>query len=253
METNSYIQNLNNKYDNLIYNKQNPDLDVPAVCLICDRFVETSHITYSSISFLRSKYELLCPITEIGNIPDSLLNYYTFSNTYLSTLFHQERSTWFKKIIISPRCVYVIRKPRNRSGFITCSTCYNTIRNKHKVPFFSIVNNFYFGNAPDCLTALTDVELAFLSPVQTYGYCFTYTGGTNKKLKGSATFVKIAQSSVAQSVLQLDHIGLTNNIVIVLQGNMTPAQIEKASKRGTIDTCKIRTAFNFITVNNNML
>jgi hypothetical protein len=46
---------------------------------------------------------------------------------------------------------------------------------KKMMPRFAIANNFAFGSPPECLLEFTEVELAMLTPVKTYGYCFSYT------------------------------------------------------------------------------
>lgn len=39
--------------------------------------------------------------------------------------------------------------------------------------------------------------MAFLTPMKTHGFCFSYNGGFQKELKGSLAYNKIAHESVA--------------------------------------------------------
>jgi hypothetical protein len=61
------------------------------------------------------------------------------------------------------------------------------------------------------------LELALLTPVKTHGYCFSYTGGAQKQLKGSLSYYKVrSMQSIARAALHFDVLGLTNNIVVLL-------------------------------------
>ena len=65
-----------------------------------------------------------------------------------------------------------------KEGFCVCSERKMTIH-KEMMPRSAIANNYYFGTLPQCLVKLTEVELAMLTLVKTYGYCFSFTGGCN--------------------------------------------------------------------------
>ena len=78
---------------------------------------------------------------------------------------------------------------------------------------------------------LTDVELAMLSITKTFGYCFCYTGGAQKQLKGSLTYYKVDIENIAKSLCQLSILGLTDNIVILIHGKMTKEQKERAKQK----------------------
>ena len=77
-----------------------------------------------------------------------------------------------------------------------CQSCNYTYC-KGKLPQFSIANNFFFGTPPECLTSLTDIELAMITPVKTFGYCFSYTGGIQKQLRRSLSYYKVKIESIA--------------------------------------------------------
>jgi hypothetical protein len=109
------------------------------------------------------------------------------------------------------------------------------------------VNRNFVGHAPECLTSLLEVELAFISPVKGYGYCFSWVGGAQKRLGGNLTFMQVTEHKVLQAVSQLQGMGLTNHIVILLNGKMTETQIQSASK--TIRVSKILTAVQWLCLN----
>ena len=81
-------------------------------------------------------------------------------------------------LILSPRSTYIKKNNRNK-GFVICQQC-KFCYCKGELPQFSIANIFFFGTPPECLTRLTQVELAMITPVKTFGYCFSYTGGIQK-------------------------------------------------------------------------
>jgi hypothetical protein len=87
------------------------------------------------------------------------------------------------------------------------------------MPTYAIANNYFFGVVPQCLLDLTtEIEHVMLTPVKTYGYCFSYTGGIQKQLKGILSYYKVNFESIAQTVSHFDVLGLTDNIVVVLYG-----------------------------------
>ena len=79
-------------------------------------------------------------------------------------------------MVLSPRALYLtLTDKRKAEGYSICHSCkYHLSRDE--VPPFTIANNNMVGVAPECLTTLTEVELAFITPVCSYGYVFTFTG-----------------------------------------------------------------------------
>ena len=99
-----------------------------------------------------------------------------------------EDLTWLKELALSPRGIIGRKKEDKRSpwGVSCCMNCKNAIVKGH-TPLYAIVNQNFVGHAPQVLQDLTPVELALISPVKGYGYCFSYVGGTNMNLKGTMT------------------------------------------------------------------
>ena len=102
------------------------------------------------------------------------------------------------------------------------------------MPKFAIANNYCFGTPPACLTELTEVELAMLTPIKTYGYCFSYTGGIKKQLSGSLSYYKVRMSSIASTVAQFDVLGINKDIVVILHGKLTAEQKRKAQVKNKV-------------------
>ena len=80
------------------------------------------------------------------------------------------------------------------------------------MPRFAIANDYWFGKTPDCLRALSRLELALLSPIKSYGYIFMYTGGA--QLMGSLSYFKVEHESIARSLTHMEALGLNNDIVV---------------------------------------
>lgn len=118
------------------------------------------------------------------------------------------------------------------------------------MPKFAVANNYSFGTPPQCLLDLNDIELAMLTPVKTYGYCFSYTGGVQKQLKGSLSYYKVKTESVVRSVAHFDALGLTDNVVVLLYGVMTPEQKRKAQNKNKIRTRRVLVALQWLLLNN---
>jgi hypothetical protein len=63
-----------------------------------------------------------------------------------------------------------------------------------------------------------------LTPVKTYGYCFCYTNGVQKELKGTLSYYKVSIDGIAHAVTHFDVLSLHNNAVVMRYGQMTPTQ-----------------------------
>ena len=87
------------------------------------------------------------------------------------------------------------------------------------------------GTPPECLTSFKDIELVMITPVKTCGYCFNYTGGIQKQLKGSLSYYKVKFESIVRSALHFEALGLTNTVVVLLYGRFTQEQYNKAKKK----------------------
>lgn len=111
-----------------------------------------------------------------------------------------------------------------------CKKCKNSL-NRKESPKHYIGNNYTFGTTPECLLCLTEIELAFINPIRTYGYCFSYSGGIQKQIKGGLSYYKIGISNVVTSVAQFEGYGLSNNILILIYGHITEEQRKIIKKK----------------------
>lgn len=216
------------------------------VCLICDRFISSNDICYITPDELQTNMHLFLP-TSPGIYNDNLKKQYTISRTrYLSIAGFEV----LKSCILSPRARYIKhRDRRKKSGFTTCTECSTHVA-RGTMPMFCTANNYAFGSTPTCLSELTQVELAMISPVKTFGYCFTYTGGKQKQLKGTLSYYKISTATIVRTGANLQRLGLNNHIIVLLYGKMTPVQKELAKKKYSINTGKIISAIKWLLVNN---
>ena len=158
----------------------------------------------------------------------------------------EDKENVLKGLLLSPRSTYIShRDKRRKEGITTCDSCKNSLLNS-RMPKFAIANGFYCGSPPSCLLELTDTELVFLTPAKAYGYCFVYTGGFQKQLKGNLCFYKREVHSIARAACHFDVLGLTDNIVILLNGKMTTDQKVKAKNKSKIRTSKILAAMKWL-------
>ena len=90
-----------------------------------------------------------------------------------------------------------------------------------------------------------------ITPVRTFGYCFSYTGGIQKQLKGSLSYYKVQFESIVRSALHFEALGLTNTVVVLLYGRFTQEQYNKAKKKNKIRPDCILEALKWLMTNNN--
>jgi hypothetical protein len=77
-----------------------------------------------------------------------------------------------------------------------------------------------------------------ITPVKTFGFCFSYTGGAQKQLKGSLSFFKLGNEAEAFE--------LKTYIIVLLYGNMTRNQQQKAKQRAEFRSNKVITAAKWL-------
>ena len=238
---------VNASYDRLF--RRSPDGTLsPYVCSICDEFLMCeSDIRVIQIPRMKKLKPLLSwsSLDPADRIPD-VEAHYKFTDTSGGT----EDQDWLKGMALSPRgCLY--KKSRNhKAGFTCCPTCEDSLMaRKPHVPYFAIINKNYVGCAPKCLTDLNEVELAFLSPCSTHGYCFTHTGGTQMQLKGTLSFMRIQERRITEATAALDNLGLTNHVVVLCHGKMTEAQQKRVADRTKVNTGKLIEAAKWLCAN----
>jgi hypothetical protein len=202
------------------------------VCTFCDEYLLSLHdrnfFPIHLVELNRDLFEWTTYITDPSELQalEPLIAAYTFHDIDNRI----EPKTWLQGLCLSPRGIIGRFTEKSRFGFSCCGKCKGWLQQK-KLPFYSIVNSNYVGHAPDCLTSLSEVELAFISPVKGYGYCFSWVGGSQKCLKGNLTFMRVEERSIVNAAAQLQGMGLTNHIVILLNGKMTRGQKTRANQK----------------------
>lgn len=218
----------------------------PIVCSICDRFVMAAECTWIRPgTLLDSIGDHLRP--QVGT-PDGIRDSYVITDAEENDDEDPELQR-LQELILSPRAFYSAER-----GLACCIACKNSIDVQH-MPRFAINNCYFFGTPPDCLTSLTEVELAFITPVKTHGYCFSFTGGLQKQLKGSLSYFKVDMSSIARATVIFDVLGfndpgLNRNVCVILHGKFTLRQHQKAKIKSTVRPDKILEAVRWLSINN---
>ena len=223
---------------------------VPYVCLVCDEFLKPKTMKILRVSQLRLCANILQPGIRNDIDPHGpLATSYTYFGDCGDSVEDDDRE-WIEEMLLSSRGSYIYRTDgRQAEGFAVCASCKYGL-DRVQMPKFAIANNYCFGSPPACLTELTEVELALLTPVKTYGYCFTYTGGVKKQLKGSLSYYKVNISSIARTVAQFDVLGLNKDIVLILHGKLTAEQKRKAREKNKVRPQNVLIAVEWLLLNN---
>jgi len=241
-------QRVNKRYDEMFFRDANGKLQ-PYVCTVCDEVLMAKEdIEYMTMNAIAKAKHLLSwdSLSNEDRIAD-VEEHYKFNETLPEHL----DSSILDGMALSPRG-HFHRKPRSKhGGFVVCGCCKSalTSRRKKYVPLYAVVNKNYVGCAPKCLTDLNEVELAFLSPHHTHGYCFTHTGGTQKQLKGTLSFMRVKERRIVGATATLENMTLTEHVVVLCHGRMTEAQRKTAYKRTSVNTDKLIDAAKWLCEN----
>jgi Helitron helicase-like domain at N-terminus/PIF1-like helicase len=220
---------------------------IPLVCLVCDCFISPNDCQTLSLKQLKKCYNLLKPISR-SNLSENI----TICYSVLSPVDMQDENFFeITDCLLSPRATYLTYAGTNnaKDGFSSCTACRNTLISGH-LPKFCIANNYCFGETPDCLLELTDIELAMITPVKTYGYCFSYTGGIQKQLKGSLSYYKISKENIIRAAAYFETLKLNCNVIVMMYGHMTINQYQKAKKKSFVRTEYVIKAIRWLMTNN---
>ena len=95
-------------------------------------------------------------------------------------------------------------------------------------------NNNMYGLPPKYVRDLSHVKAAFISPVRTYGYVFTYMGGKQRQLRGVLSYYKVEMDSIGRSALHVEIGGMEKHIVTLLYGPMTAEQKSTVKQKSTV-------------------
>jgi hypothetical protein len=123
---------------------------------------------------------------------------------------------------------------------------------KKDPPKFAIANGFVIGSLPEVLHwtstngdrmkrkindhDLTDLLKAMLVPVRPYGCVFSYSGETQKYIKGNFHFFEMDQNRIGGDMNKFNKSRFGDNICCVLCGRMTPDQKKNVRERSKVNT-----------------
>ena len=217
----------------------------PPVCIVCDRLLKRQHKTRIKAAEFSSVKDVLVT-KESSEVPQEIKDCYRPSFPDNAAL-----ESAVEDVLLSPRSVALRSTRTGRpDSFLICKECKADL-GEGKMPKWAIANGYFFGTPPLCLTELTDVERAFITPVKAFGYIYVWTGGPNQKLKGTLAYYKRQISSIARTACQLDVLGLTEDgIRVVLMGKMTKKQKQRAKEKTQIRPDKIFEAVTWLVQHN---
>jgi len=235
---------INKRYESILHCTQSGTVK-PYVCLICDEFLKPQEVQTLSLDELQEVQDILTPSTW-NAVSGAIARKYMYTGDIGVSNDKDEVYEWIGEMLLSPRGCYVHQSfERKKEGFAVCNCCKMSL-GKKMMPLYAIANNFAVGSPPECLLELKEVELAMVTPVKTHGYCFSYTGGQNKQLKGSLSYHKVDMESIARAVSHFDVLNLHENIVVLIHGKMTPKQREIARKKKKIRPHKVLAALKWL-------
>ena len=242
LDTESVTKAINKRFEKL-FKRGNDGIIHARVCAICDKFMHPEESETITVAGIEKFGDCLRKIDNQWNSVSKELRSCYEITTHNKILEKLTTSFW-----LSPRATC----KQHRNGKMQLSSCRscNKALEKNQMPKYAIANNYVVGSPPRCLLQLTDIELAFITPVKTYGYCFCYTGGFQKQLKGSLSFFKVKIESIVRAAMHFDVLGLANNVVILFYGKMTKEQQQRAREQNKLRTDKILDALKWLLINN---
>ena len=242
-------ERVNERYDDLLHEVGNGEKK-PCVCTICDTFLLTKS---DQLQVTVPKLKCMQKTLSWTNIPDprrteAIESYYSWNGSKNGC---KSDLSFLEGMALSPQGTLYKNGTRNSQyGFSCCKRCKTNVDSKEKrIPRHSVVNKNYAGVAPDCLKELTEVELSFLTPVKQYGYCFTWSGGKQKLLKGTLTFMRVQPAGIADGVNQLNQLGFNDHVICLYSGGLTKSQKKTAEERSKIRVSKVTEALKWLCAN----
>jgi hypothetical protein len=220
--------------DEFLFVPEKQDTLHPVTCLSCHSYVKRKCRDKIKKNTLEKVARLLKPRRELH--PD-IVDFYKYKGNG-----HEQ---WMNDLLLSPLSCF----DSNNQTFVLCKLCSSSLCSG-KLPKYAIANNFEFGEAPQVLKCLTDVELAFVSPVRVHGHLFTYFGGS-KGIKGWHSFLEVDMVNLNRNMNAMNELPIPNNVAVVLTGPYTPAQKERVLKKIMLRRDKVGEAMTWL-INNNM-
>ena len=242
---NDIKSSINDRIDSL-YDSENTDVFKPFVCCVCDEFIlRKKDIATISVKKMKEASKVLSwdRLKDTDRIP-AVEEHYRME----VDIPRESDLSWLRCMALSPRGTLNSRTDLRYFGFTSCYSCKKSVDAK-KLPLNAIVNKNYVGVAPKELTDLNDVERAFLTPISSYGYCFTYQGGRMMSVRGQLTFMRVTEDKIATAATTLECMGLTKHIVVLISGKMTFGQLQAVKDRTRVRTDKLIAAVKWLVAN----
>ena len=234
LEKDEIVKKINEKFKELIYEDENGNVK-SCVCLLCDRMLYVNKIRWLKETKLKELKRLFVPIIKIK---EEVLNCYMHSG--------EGYSKYMDRLALSPRGHFDKRK----KSFAICMEC-NSYCVMNQRPYFSLANNWMFGDAPHELSCLTDMELAIVARSRISGHIFSFYGGQHKSLRGLHSLYDVNTAHLMGSVERMEQLGFPTVIACVLNGPFTKGQKDKVQKKiASIDRSKVMRALNWLRKNN---
>ena len=179
------------------------------VCLTCNRLVYPNQFQWLKRAVLIKRKHLLQPIVEM---PESMVKTYHYCGVgYKSEMLN---------MVLSPHGCY----DRNTESFLVCMICYKELYTNQRRPYFTLANNFAFGEAPEELLCLNEVELALVAQSRISGHIFSFHGGKHQCMTGMHSLYDVNLAYIAGSMDHMEQMGFPVVIACVLSGPFTTFQ-----------------------------
>lgn len=253
---------INNSFNKLFYVDDDGNRK-PYVCAVCDEFIDNKQDNMKTL--------LLSDI--YGGKEKLSWSTYFKSSERITELEEQYRPPvldslhkygippeasnleWINELALSPRSSILTcngGRSSERIGLSCCKRCKRAMARDTENKYYSqaIANHNCVGATPDCLNELTEVELGLITPLKSYGFCFTYTGGKQRNLNGTLVYMRVPKRDIVRGVMQLEALGLNKNVIVISSGKMTAEQHERIKAKSKIRTDKVIAAVEWLCNNN---
>lgn len=219
------------------------------ICIVCDTIAT---VTNPVQSIPVDEIRWLCENTGASRatlqewFPNQLLAQYTSLHPALSNY------------AVSPSALFFEDGANNQSCTYICQLCHADLINRQSrkykkrlaPPQRAIWNGYLIGNPPEVLTRLNKAERAIVSPNRIVSHALSLRADQHEGVYGwHALYENQVDSNVA-SVQQLVDAGLKGEIVCVLCGPFTTAQVELVRYHLTIRPAYVMAAFEWLKANN---
>jgi hypothetical protein len=236
--SNSHVevqQRIDQAMDSLLFQPENGTKTIhPSTCFSCHSFIKRKE----KRTFKKSTLKKIATVLKPRKILHAnIIQFYKYTG--------EGHETWMDDLLLSPCSCF----DSETDSFLVCRRCHVSLK-VGNLPIYAIANSFEFGEAPPELKCLSDIELAFLSPVRAHGHLFTFFGGI-QGIKGWHSFLEIDIANVYCNMRAIDQLPpVPNNIAVVLTGPYTDAQKQRVIRKATLRRDKVATAMDWLRNNN---